>query len=323
VNSRIGRRLALTLVIAASASYLSAAPASAAALTNVQWSMSNNANNATGVHYTYQLTAATTGTIDTITFTVPAGTAGTPTIVANYGIGAGSVGLAANTLTYTVSSPVSVSSGTPILIEFGGIDNSSTLGSSTSTVTTQDNNPATIDSGTSNANTITDANTVVTVVVAKSLTFTNDTSSFILLMDPALSALADETKDVTLTVRTNASQGYTLQANDTAAGLNVGSDTIARFSNNGQTGHAAWGGSVNKFGYRLTPTITGTAALPGTMAGGDYAGYSNTPETLVSRTDPTGNTPDQVVITNRVKIDYAQDAGTYGDTVTYTVTPSY
>jgi spore coat protein U-like protein len=59
------------------------------------------------------------------------------------------------------------------------------------------------------------------------------------------------------------------------------------------------------------------------MAGGDYAGYTNTPETLASRSDPTGNTPDQLVITNRVKIDYAQDAGTYGDTLTYTVTPSY
>lgn len=179
VNGRFARRLAVTLVIGASASYLSAAFASAAPLINAQWSVSNNASNATGVHYTYQLTTATTGTIASITMTVPPGTAGTPTIVSHSVIGAGTVGLAANTLTYTVSSPVSVSSGTPILIEFGGIDNTATLGSSTSTVTTLststvtplESGQVTIDSGTTNTNTITgassppvtaSANTVVT-----------------------------------------------------------------------------------------------------------------------------------------------------------------
>jgi len=287
------------------------------------WSVSNNATSATGVSSTYEIDTETAATIATVTMTVPAGTAGTPTVVTNYGIGAGTVGLAANTLTYTVTSPTWVASRTPILIEIGGLTNTSTPAAFTSDITTIDANPLTIDGPTTtNSITFGDTNTVITVVVAKSLTFTNDTSSFILLMDPALSALADETKDVTLTVRTNASSGYTLQANDTAAGLNTGTDTVARFSN-GQTGHAAWGGTVDKYGYKITPTISGTAALTGAMAGGDYAGYSNTPETLVSRTDPTGNTPDQLVVTNRVKIDYAQDAGTYGDTLTYTVTPSY
>ncbi len=57
----------------------------------------------------------------------------------------------------------------------------------------------------------------------------------------------------------------------------------------------------------------------------NYAGYSATVrrETVVSRATPTGNLADTLVIHNRVAIDYTQDAGTYSDTVTYTVTPSY
>jgi|GEM_PF-1193544 len=297
---------------------------------NAALSVSNNQTSATGVHDTFQYTTGSSGTIADLMFTLPLDTTGTPTVVSNYGIGAGTVSLGTDTnfafIDYTVTTPASIPSGTPILIEIGGLTNTATPQSWSALYLSMDGSstpidgPVTVDSP---AIVYGNSNTVVTVVVAKSLTFTNDTSSFILLMDPALSALADESKDVTLTVRTNASSGYTLQANDTAAGLNTGSDTIARFSSNGQTGHAAWGATVDKYGYTITPTISGTAALTGAMAGGDYAGYSNTPETLVSRSDPTGNTPDQLVITNRVKIDYAQDAGTYGDTLTYTVTPSY
>ena len=157
MNGRLARSLVMTLGVAVSASCLSAAPAVAATLTDARWWVSNNANDATGVRYMYWFTTVTTGVIDTITMTVPAGTAGTPTIVESSGIGAGRVGLVANTLSYTVSTPVLVPAGTPIFIDVGGIDNTSAISSSTSTVTTLGVGPVTIDSGTTNANMITGA----------------------------------------------------------------------------------------------------------------------------------------------------------------------
>ncbi len=151
MKGRIARRLAVTLSVAALAGMLSAVPASAASFTNVAWSVSNNASSVSGVSYTYSFTTATTGTIASITFGVPAGTAGTPAVVLNYGIGAGTVGLASNTITYTVTSPVSVAGGIPILIEIGGLTNTPTIGSYTSAIATRDSVPANIDTATSNS----------------------------------------------------------------------------------------------------------------------------------------------------------------------------
>jgi hypothetical protein len=321
-GTRLGRKLALALVVVVGAGLVMAVPASAAALTNVQWSVSNNQKGATGVKYTYQFTTATSGTIATVDMSVPAGTAGTPSVTANYGIGAGSVALASNTLTYTVTSPASVSAGIPILIEISGLTNTSTVGSYTSNVTTRTGGatPTVIDGPTaSNSVSIADTNTAVTVVIAKSLAFTNDTPSFTWLMDPGSPALDGLTKTVNLTVLTNASSGYTLTAKDNAAGLVAGSDTIARFTTNGQTGANLWGSAVNKFGYELA--VTG-ATLPASMGGAKYAGYTAAGETIASRTSARASSS-TIAVTNQAAIDYGQAAGTYTDTIVYTVTPSY
>src|SRR5207244_6166823 len=99
-NSRTGtagrraRRWSLVLAGAMIVTFLalSATPASAATLTNVSWSVSNNQAGATGVTYSYSFTTATTGTIKTITFAVSgSGLAGTPAIARHFGIGAGTV----------------------------------------------------------------------------------------------------------------------------------------------------------------------------------------------------------------------------------------
>ncbi|MGH9013412.1 MAG: hypothetical protein ACRDZ1_05690 [Acidimicrobiia bacterium] len=320
-GTRLGRKLALALVVVVGAGLLWAVPASAAALTNVQWSVSNNQQGATGVKYTFDFTTATTGTVATVDMSVPAGTGGTPSVTANYGIGAGTVALASNTLTYTVTSPASVSAGTPILIEISGLTNTSTLGSYQSNVTTKTSVPATIDGPTaSNSVSIAGTNTAVEVVIAKSLTFTNDTASFRFLMDPGNAALSTASKAVALSVLTNATGGYTLTAKDNAAGLLSGTDTIARFTSNGQTGANLFDTEVNVFGYELA--VTG-ATLPASMGSSKYAGYTSAGETIASRTGPTGATADTVTVTNKVKIDYGQDAGTYTDTVVYTATPTY
>jgi hypothetical protein len=297
--------LALTTALLA----LPATSASAATLTSVSWSISNNQVSATGVSYSYSFTAATTGTIKTITFAVSgAGLAGTPAIAKNFGIGAGSVARSGQTIT-------------PIYVELSGLTNSSTAGSYTTVVTTQTAAPATIDSATSPSVTLATNNTAVTVTVAKSLTFTINNTAFELDLDPSLPSLADETSTVGLSVQTNAHSGYTLTVADTAAGLqsaSTGNPTIARVSA-GKASSVTWPGAPN-FGY----TVTGTGAtVDSAFSGGKYAGYVSTGEQIASRSGATGGTADTITITNRAAIDYTVPAVAYSDTITYTVTPNY
>src|SRR5258708_22940051 len=198
---------ALTMVVAVAGSVLAfgVQAAQAAALTNLSWTVTNNQVSATNVTYSYSFRTATAGTIGKITFAVSgAGLAGTPAIAKNYGIGAGTVARAGQTITYTVTTPVAVAAGIPIYVEFSAMTNSSTAASYTTTITTQTAASATIDGGTAtNSVTLAANNTAVTVTVAKSLTFTSDTQSYTLAMDPSLPALADQTQAVALTVLTN------------------------------------------------------------------------------------------------------------------------
>ena len=299
-----------------------ATPAGAAALTSVSWSVSNNQVSATNVTHAYSFKTATTGTIKTITFLVSgAGLAGTPAIARNFGIGAGTVARSGQTITYTVTSAVSVSTGIPIYIEFSGLTNTSTTGSYTTTITTQTSVPATIDTATSPAVTFAANNTAVTVTVAKSLTFTIDTTAFELDLDPSLPALADQSQTVGLTVQTNANSGYTLTVADNAAGLqsaSTGTPTIADVST-GKATSVTWPGAA-KWGY----TVTGTGAtIDAAFSGSKYAGYVGAGEQIASRTNATGGTADTINIANRAAIDYSVPAVVYSDTITYTVTPNY
>ena len=103
--------------------------------------------------------------------------------------------------------------------------------------------PATIDTGTTPAVTLAANNTAVTVTLAKSLTFTVDTTAFELDMDPSLPALADQIATVGLTVQTNANSGYTLAVADNATGLQssgTGNPVIAEgVDRQGDVGHVA------------------------------------------------------------------------------------
>jgi hypothetical protein len=324
-RGRRGWLLPLLAAVAVLTSFflaLSTTPASAAALTNISWSVSNNQVGATGVTYSYSFKTATAGTIKYITFAVQgSGLGGTPTISRNYGIGAGTVSRTGQTITYTVTSPVSVSAGIPIFIAFAALTNNSTAGSYTTTITTQTAVPATIDTGTSPAVTFAATNTAVTVTIPQSLTFTIDTTAFELDMDPSLPALADQSASVGLTVQTNANSGYTLSVADAATGLqssSTGNPVLAKVST-GKASSVTWPGAT-KWGY----TVTGTGAtVDGAFSGSKYAGYTSAGEQIASHAGGTGGTADTITIANRVAIDYSAAAGVYTDTVTYTVTPNY
>jgi hypothetical protein len=313
----LGAALIATCLLA-----LTASPASAAALTNMSWAVSNNQVSATNVTYTYSFTTATAGTIKSITFVVSgAGLGGVPTIARNYGIGAGTVARAGQTITYTVTAAVAIPAGIPIYLSFNGLTNSSTAGSYTTAITTQTAAPATIDTGTPAAVTLAASNTAVTVTLAQSLTFAVNNTAFELDMDPSLGALADQTATVGLTVQTNANSGYTLAVADSASGLqssSTGNPTIPKVSA-GKASSVAWPGAPN-WGY----TVTGTGAtIDSAFTGSKYAGYVSGGETIASRAGPTGGSADTITISNRVAINYAVASGIYSDTVTYTVTPNY
>ncbi len=321
-SSRVRAGL-VSLALAGGFLVVQAPTVNAAALTTVNWSVSNNQVAATNVTYSYSFKTATAGTIKTITFAVSgAGLAGAPAIAKSYGIGAGTVARAGQTITYTVTSAVAVSAGIPIYIEFSGLTNGSPAGAYTTSITTQTAVPATIDGPTaSNAVNLAASNTAVTVTIAKSATFTVDTTAFTLAMDPSLPALADQSQTVNLTVLTNANSGYTLTVADLAAGLqssSTGNPIIAKVSA-GKATSVTWPGA-DKFGY----TVTGTGAtIDAAFTGSKYAGYVGAGEQVASRPGPTGGVADTISIVNRVAIDYAAATGDYTDTITYTMTPNY
>lgn len=323
IRSRGFGLLAAGLAAIALLTFQQPTPAHAAGLTNVAWAVSNSQTSSAAATYSWQFTPATTATLSSITMTVPAGTAGAPAIAANYGIGAGSVGLSGTTVTYTVTVPASVTSGTPIYIELSGFTNTSTAGGYTSVVTTD--NGAAVDTGTSASVTFGSNATTATVVVSKSMTVTNDTTAFTLLMDPGVVALSDLNRSVTLNVKTNAGNGYTL--NVKAGLLTSGGLTIPAISAGIGTGVATGSFTANTFGYKMSATAGNASGVAvqgaGLSVANDYVGYTVGGEDAAVATGPTGASGDTIVLNNRVSINYDTPGGVYTSTITYTVTPSY
>ncbi|HET9076766.1 MAG TPA: hypothetical protein VFN68_07530 [Acidimicrobiales bacterium] len=308
---------------------LTAGTAVAATMTNASWSVSNNQVGATGVQYTYNFTTATATTIDSITETVPTGTAGAPSVVQTVGIGAGTIALSGTTLTYTVTTPVSVAAGIPIELAVGGLTNTTTAGSYTSTVTTLTTASAAVDTVTTPSVSIGADDTAVAVNVAESTSFSTDTSSFTFNMDPSLPALATQSKTVNLAVTSNAANGYTLSVKDAGLKATSGATTYQMAAaSSGMSTASTWPGA-NHFGYAATVTGSGgSPVLGGSLAtSGDYAGYTTAGENLLTTSGPTGNAGVSLALANKVQVDYSTPAGAYSDTitytVTYTVTPSY
>lgn len=319
----------MAMMLMAGLAVVTTQSALAAGLTNLSWAVSNNQAAATPTNYAYSFKTATTGTIKTITFTVSgAGLAGTPAIVVAYGIGAGTVARVGQVITYTVTAAVSVSAAIPIYIELSGLTNPAT-GSYTTAIATNTAVPAVIDNGTTPAVVFASTNTSKTIVVAKSLTFTLDTTAFQLTMDPSLPALADQSYTSNITILTNANSGYTLTVSDLATGLqsaSTGNPTIPQVSTSMATAVAWPAAPANATGYTVTGTGVGDAgfAVNAAFAGGTkYAGYRNAGDVVASSTTATGATANTCAITDQTAIDYATASGTYTDTITYTATPNY
>jgi hypothetical protein len=319
-NSAVLRILGAGLLVAGGIA-VTAAPASAAALTSIGWSISRPHPGDTGVRYSWNFTTASSGTIKSVAFDVPAGTAGAALSVADvYGVTAGgTASLTGTTVTYTMGSGLSVGAGVNVLVAIDGFTNTTTPGSYASTVTTQTAVPATIDTAGSNTVSISNNSTAVTVKVARSTGFSLSTNAFTMMLDPSVPALTDRTQPVSMTVMTNAANGYTL---DTRIDHQLqGSGTTMPATSAGKaTGFSGAAFPVDSFGYTVGVTGVGTVSGAGFGSTG-YVGYTTTGETVVSASAPTNG--DTVTLTNRARVDFLQKSDAYTGTVTYTVTPSY
>ena len=294
----------------------------AGALSKLSWSVSNSQTSKAGVTYSYSFKTATAGILTAVTMTVPAGTGGAVAAGTVYGLGAGTVSLVGTTLTYTVTAPINVAANIPLYVSFTGLTNTATAGSYTSTITTQKAGPLTVDTGTTAAVTFGASSTGVTVTVGQTLTFTNDTPSFSLALDPTmLNNLQSQV--VNLTVQTNAASGYTLAASDTGLSRSAPAFTIPAVSSGPTIGVASF--PTSGWGASATLGTGGTdgAALAAGFAGGKFVGYPGAAANFLTATGPTGATADTLTLTDQVAVDYTVPDGTYSDTITYVATPTF
>jgi hypothetical protein len=300
---------------------LAAAPAFAAGtLTTMSWTVSNSQTGKTGITYAFAFKTASSASISKVTMTVPAGTAGAVAAGTVYGVGAGTISLVGTTLTYNVTTPVIIPANIPVYISFTNLTNTTISNNYTSLISTF-NGGAGVDTGTTPQVYFGLSQTGVTTSVGQTLTFSNDTPSFSLAVDPTGLSLS-QAQAVTLTVKTNAHAGYTLAAYDTGMAQGV-VYTIAAVTAGPGTGLGTF--PAKGFGAQATMTTGGTdgATLAAGLAGSNWVGYPLAGATFLSATGPTGTTADTLVLNNQVDVDYTVPAGTYTDTINYVATPSY
>jgi hypothetical protein len=135
--------IALGTLLCASLLFGAAEGRAAGSLANVSLNLSNTVASGSST-YTYTFTPATADTLTAIKFTVPSGTTGTPTVPSMsfpYGNNPTntSASLSGTTLTFSFDPNTTgfyVGSGQPVSIQFGGLTNTATPGSYTSTITT-------------------------------------------------------------------------------------------------------------------------------------------------------------------------------------------
>ena len=218
-----------------------------------------------------------------------------------YGLSAGTVTLAASILTYTITAPAPVAAGIPIYVAFTGIINTTTAGTYTSVVTTNTAGGV-LDAATTASVTFGPSSTSVNVTVVQTLTFTDNTSSFTLFVDPSMLNSA-RSQAVVLTVQSNAASGYSLAAWDTGLSRTLPPFTIPGVTTGPTLGAATF--PASGFGASATLTTGGTdgAALAAGFAGGDFVGYPVSAANFLTATGPTGGTPDTLTITDGVGID--------------------
>jgi hypothetical protein len=308
--------------VALSSSPASATPTATLSVSNNAASLGGVTNGGTDNTYSWGFTTAG-GALTQLTLEVPTGTGGTLSAATIYGLGSCvpvAPSLTAGLITIDLNSCGTVSAG-PVEVQISGFTNSTFTGSFSSGITTYAS-ATPVDTLTAAAITFENNTTAVHVIVPESLTFTNSATDITLLPAPLITATAD----VTLGVTTNATNGYSV------AGCVLASSPDNRITDADSTiipqmTTAASDVTTGQFGAEATsvsgsPTIN-TTQFPASNFNG-YSPLCDASGLIFSSLVPTtGTTPDQVTMTNGVKIAADQQAGNYNGLITYLVTPSY
>jgi hypothetical protein len=276
--------------------------------------------------------AATTGVINSIGVSLPTGTSEATAQALRlgnvYGLGPGTLSLNpdvnSDVLTYVVASPVVVKAGDGIAIQVLGIRLPRLLNEFTSTIISTTADGTVVDQGAckllSATSSSTSSTTVATIDVAQALEITVDNSHFSVDVDPSDPSKSDIVKQNTVSIRTNAGQGYVLSVSDSGLrnkeksrkpalirAINL-SDDPNNFPD-------------DAFGYLASESSTMSGLTMKVSSG--YRGYTSDPTVIAVASHLTGNTPDTITFANRVKVSSNTRAGSYNDTIAYTVSPLY
>lgn len=310
--------------------------ADADTITVVTFSTSDNTSGATGVTDTWGFTTPAAGYTGptTITLTAPPGTT-SPTLASSVLTVTGATGatctktltsVTASTVTVDLDSNCAIAGSTPVSVVVDHLSNATT--------TSQADFYASVtigsDTGTATAATTMLTGTHVTVIVPASLTFTNSATNIELDPVPGTGAAAAD-HDVVLGIKTNADNGYDLDAcmtadlaEDADPTKTIGQATAAGDAPVSLDSALGFGGSATTSGATLDNHWAGSVA-----AGheNDVVGYDN------DCADPSGHARvayndaatngDTVTITNKVSVAAAQDPGTYEGDIDYVATPNY
>lgn len=278
---------------------------------------SNATTGGTGAVYGWEFVSRTATPIASITITIPSAAAGT--VAGLYLAGGvhlpttGTLSRSGSTLTYTLSTPVTVPAGRHMYLSVAGFTNQATSNWYTSTITTLASGGAAIDVAQSGAVFFTNAAPVL-VVPDPNSTVTAPAQT-VVYVDPLTGS--DSTVVLTATVRSNATNGYSLRMAGTPVTGIYGALTPVSGGLAGQVAGAAFG--TNRFGYNVA--VNGTGVSTGTS--GSYSGYVGGGEVVATAGKPTSVNGDTVQVTNRIKVDYLQKAGVYTGTMTFQLTAAY
>lgn len=238
-----------------------------------------------------------------------------------------------STTTATITLANAITSGATVTITTTGLTSPSAAANYTFTVKTP------VDFG-ANFQYVGQANVVqVTAFIPINLSFsirnTGDTANTNACDLGTASTTAVSTCSYRLKVASNAKSGYTISM-QASGNLSDGSNAM----NNAAVGTGGTGGTnivagTENYGVRITPgSITGPSGTV-TVAAAFNAGATNsvqynnnTPTVILTATKPnspgaTGDTTNTSLITHNLGIDTNTESGSYTQTITYTVAPSF
>ena len=153
------------------------------------------------------------------------------------------------------------------------------------------------------------------------LTFTIDNPAIIFNHLNAGNSYTDTSQSDTLTTTSNAINGYIVYGYDTQALTDTGGATIANYSSPNSS-PTSWSGLG--FGYTTSDsTLSGTGGANRFNSGTDYAGFGITApgDPVDDNTTPVIN--DTATVSYRITASSSTPAGTYKNTIIYTIVPSY